>query len=52
MRFVASNGWVLAELFLVLRDCLAREEGDSLVIGSGVPKSWLNHPFSVRNMPT
>jgi hypothetical protein len=50
--FVTPHGWTAAELFLLLRDCLAREEGDQLVIGSGIPQSWLSQPFSVEHLPT
>ncbi len=52
MRFVTPNVWTSAELFLLLRDALVREEGDGLVIGSGVPSSWLDHAFLVRMLPT
>ena len=39
-------------MFLLLRDCLVREEDGKLVIGSGVPEAWLTNDFSVENMPT
>lgn len=52
IRFVTPHGWTAAELFLLLRDCLAREAGDALVIGSGVPEAWMSQPFSVENLPT
>jgi hypothetical protein len=52
IRYVTPHGWTAAELFLLLRDCLAREDGDSLIIGSGIPTSWLTQPFSVTNLPT
>jgi hypothetical protein len=52
IRYVTPHGWTAAELFLLLRDCLAREEGDQLIIGSGIPESWLTQAFSVRNLPT
>ena len=29
-----------------------REEGDTLVLGLGVPAGWLNKPFAVANLPT
>ncbi|REE91586.1 hypothetical protein A8990_10494 [Paenibacillus taihuensis] len=52
IRYVTPHGWTAAEVFLLLRDCLAREKGDSLIIGSGIPESWLTESFSVRGMPT
>ena len=52
IRYVTPHGWTAAELFLLLRDCLAREDGDQLIIGSGIPMSWMEKPFSVENMPT
>lgn len=52
IRYVTPHGWTAAELFLLLRDCLAREDGDKLIIGSGIPKAWLNQAFSVQNLPT
>ncbi len=52
IRFVTPNLWTSAELFLLLRDVLVREDGDRLVIGSGVPLLWMDAPFSIRNLPT
>jgi len=52
IKYVTPHGWTAAELFLLLRDCLAREEGDKLIVGSGIPKSWMDQPFGVENMPT
>ncbi|MEP7291967.1 MAG: hypothetical protein ABI835_09295, partial [Chloroflexota bacterium] len=52
IRYVTPHGWTAAELFLLLRDCLAREEGDALIIGSGIPEAWLESAFSVQNLPT
>jgi hypothetical protein len=49
---VTPHGWTAAELFLLLRDCLVREEGGALVVGSGVPASWMDRPFSVGGLPT
>jgi len=40
------------ELLLLLRDCLVRESGDKLIVGSGVPTDWLAHDFSVVGLPT
>lgn len=52
IAFVTPHGWTAAEFFLLLRDCLVREDGETLVIGSGVPASWMTQPFSVKNLPT
>jgi hypothetical protein len=37
---------------MLLRDCLAREEAESLVIGSGIPESWMEKDFKVTDLPT
>jgi hypothetical protein len=52
IEYVTPHGWTAAELFLLLRDCLAREDGDKLVIGSGIPSAWLDHDFEARELPT
>lgn len=52
IAFVTPHGWTAAEFFLLLRDCIAREENDTLILGSGVPQSWLDKPFGVQNLPT
>ncbi|MBZ0297132.1 MAG: hypothetical protein K8L99_31525 [Anaerolineae bacterium] len=52
IRYVTPHGWTAAEVFLLLRDCLAREEDNKLIIGSGIPETWLTKSFSVRNLPT
>jgi hypothetical protein len=52
IRYVTPHGWTASEVFLLLRDCLAREEDDTLIIGSGIPQGWLSEAFSVQNMPT
>lgn len=52
IKYVTPHGWTAAELFLLLRDCLAREQGDALIIGSGIPAAWMREPFEVRNLPT
>jgi hypothetical protein len=50
--YVTPHGWTAAELFLLLRDCLVREDGETLVIGSGIPKAWLDHDFEAQGLPT
>ena len=52
ISFVTPHGWTAAEFFLLLRDCLVREDGEMLVIGSGIPESWLGQAFSVSGLPT
>lgn len=44
------TGWTAAELFLLLRDCLIREENEQLIIGEGIPDEWLKEDFSVKNL--
>jgi hypothetical protein len=51
-RYATPAGWTAAELFLLLRNCLVREEGDALVVGSGVPESWMSQAFAIRDFPT
>lgn len=38
-----QHGWAAAEWVQIIRNCFVREEGDSLVIGSGIFPRWL-HP--------
>ena len=52
IRYVTPHGWTAAELFLFLRDALLREDGNRLVLGSGVPEAWMQEAFSVRGLPT
>lgn len=52
IHFVTPHGWTAAEVFLLLRDCLVREEDGRIVIGSGVPASWMDSDFSVKDLPT
>jgi hypothetical protein len=52
ISYVTPHGWTAAEVFLLLRDCLVREHGDTLVIGSGIPADWLDSEFSVTGLPT
>ena len=51
-NYVTPHGWTAAELFLLLRDCLVREEDGRLVIGSGIPQSWLDKDFMAGDLPT
>lgn len=46
------DGVVVAELLLLVRELLAREEPDGLVLGSVVPDAWLGQSWSVQGLPT
>jgi hypothetical protein len=46
------HGWVMAEFQLLLRDALAFEDGDKLVLFGGVPEAWLNRSMTIKNLPT
>jgi hypothetical protein len=48
------HGWAIAELWLLLRDSLVHEDGDKLVLLSGVDPQWFNDArgMAVRNLPT
>jgi hypothetical protein len=48
------HGWAIAEYHLLLRDSLLFEDGDKLVLLSGVPPDWFKHPggMKVEKMPT
>jgi hypothetical protein len=37
------HGWAIAELWLLMRDCLAFENDQRLVLLSGVPPAWFTH---------
>lgn len=54
IRYVTPHGWTAAELLLLLRDCLLYEQGDTLVLGAGVPPSWLSGPaaFGISHAPS
>ena len=48
------HGWAIAELWLLLRDCLVFEDRlGKLVLLSGIPPAWFTHPhgITIRNMP-
>lgn len=48
------HNWVSAELFLMMRDALLYEEGETLVVGAGISEEWLDgrRPVKARNLPT
>jgi len=48
------HGWAIAEMWLLLRDCLAFEEGDCLVLLAGVDPAWFRDEkgMAIKNLPT
>jgi hypothetical protein len=48
------HGWAIAEVHLLLRDCLAYEDGQQLVLFAGVPQSWFTGQdgMTIKNLPT
>ena len=46
------NGWVLAELWLLMRDSLLFEDGDRLVLLGGVSPDWFGREMAVIELPT
>jgi len=48
------HGWAIAELWLLMRDCLAFENDQHLVLLSGVPPAWFSHQDGIRieGLPT
>lgn len=47
------HGWSIAEVFLLLRDCLLHEDGDRLILLGGVPPEWLRDPRGLKaSLPT
>lgn len=48
------HNWTSGEMLALLRTIFVREEGDHLVLGSGVPDAWLKpgSRYGVQNMPT
>ena len=52
------HGWAIAEVWLLLRDCLLFEDGNRLVLLAGIPPHWFTHPevfhkgILVENLPT
>lgn len=48
------HGWAIAEFWLLMRDCLAFENGQQLVLLSGVPPAWFTHEngIMIENLPT
>lgn len=50
--FVTPHGWTASELFLLLRDCLIREQDGDIIFGSGIPDGWMNSDFQAENLIT
>jgi hypothetical protein len=48
------HGWAIAEVVLLLRDSLAFEDGDRLVLFGGVPEKWFKDKdgMTVDDLPT
>jgi hypothetical protein len=48
------HGWAIAEFWLLMRDCLAFENNQRLVLLSGVPPAWFTHKDGIRieDLPT
>ena len=47
-QVAVPHGWSLASLCLLIRDCIVREEGNRLVLLSGVPSRWLADGQRIR----
>jgi len=48
------HGWTAAEWILLLRDLFVRDDGDRLVLGPHIPRTWLlpGARFGARDLPT
>ena len=48
------HGWAIAELWLLMRDCMALENDQRLVLLSGVPPAWFTNKDGIRieGLPT
>ena len=48
------HGWAIAEVALLLRDCLLHEDGDRLILFPGIPDAWFTDPtgIEIENLPT
>lgn len=48
------HGWAIAEMWLLMRDCLVFEEGDRLVLLAGVDPAWFRDEqgLAVESLPT
>ena len=48
------HGWAIAELWLLLRDCIVHEDEDRLVLLAGIAPEWFRNPagMQVQNLRT
>lgn len=46
------HGWAIAELWLLIRDSLVYEDGNKLVLFSGIDPKWFKHDLKINNLPT
>jgi len=48
------HGWAIAEMWLLLRDCVVYEDSDRLHLLKGMPPEWFvgNEELAVDNLPT
>ena len=48
------HGWAIAEVWLLMRDCLVFESYQQLVLLSGIGAEWFTHRdgFSIKDLPT
>jgi hypothetical protein len=48
------HGWAIAELWLLMRDALVHEDGNKLVLFSGVDPAWFHNPrgMQLTGLPT
>jgi hypothetical protein len=44
--------WVGADLINSARSLFVYEDGDTLVLGAGIPRSWYGKGVAVENLPT
>lgn len=47
-----QHGWAAAEWVMMIRNCFVREEGERLIVGSGLLAEWLTSDEDLRFGPT
>lgn len=47
-----QHGWAAGEWIMMIRNCFVREEGDSLIIGSGILPEWFTGDRPISFGPT
>jgi hypothetical protein len=51
--FVTPHGWSSSLMLGMMRDIMVREDDrGNIYLGSGVPESWMDKPFSIDNFST